>query len=35
MVTFQRQDGKEVNGGPDELAPGKPRFPTPARSQRP
>jgi branched-chain amino acid transport system substrate-binding protein len=35
MVTFQWQDGKKVIVWPDELAPGKPRFPTPPWSQRP
>ncbi|MGH7331220.1 MAG: amino acid ABC transporter substrate-binding protein [Candidatus Rokuibacteriota bacterium] len=34
MVTFQWQDGKKVIVRPDELAPGKPRFPTPPWSQR-
>jgi branched-chain amino acid transport system substrate-binding protein len=34
MVMFQWQDGKKVIVWPDELAPGKPRFPTPAWSQR-
>jgi branched-chain amino acid transport system substrate-binding protein len=34
MVTFQWQDGKKVIVWPDELAPGKPRFPTPPWSQR-
>jgi branched-chain amino acid transport system substrate-binding protein len=35
MVVFQWQDGKKVIVWPDELAPGKPRFPTPPWSQRP
>jgi branched-chain amino acid transport system substrate-binding protein len=35
MLTFQRQDGKKVIVWPDELAPGKPRFPTPPWSRRP
>jgi len=34
MVTFQWQDGKKVIVWPDELAPDKPRFPTPPWSQR-
>jgi branched-chain amino acid transport system substrate-binding protein len=34
MVTFQWQDGKRVIVWPEELAPGKPRFPTPPWSQR-
>jgi branched-chain amino acid transport system substrate-binding protein len=34
MVTFQWQDGKKVIVWPEELAPGKPRFPTPPWSQR-
>ena len=34
MVTFQWQDGKKVIVWPDELAPGKPRFPTPPWSER-
>jgi len=34
MVIFQWQDGKKVIVWPDELAPGKPRFPTPPWSQR-
>ena len=34
MVMFQWQDGKKVIVWPDELAPGKPRFPTPPWSQR-
>jgi branched-chain amino acid transport system substrate-binding protein len=35
MVMFQWQDGKRVIVWPEELAPGKPRFPTPPWSQRP
>jgi len=35
MRVFQWQDGKKVIVWPDELAPGKPRFPTPPWSQRP
>jgi branched-chain amino acid transport system substrate-binding protein len=35
MLTFQWQDGKKVIVWPDELAPGKPRFPTPPWNQRP
>jgi branched-chain amino acid transport system substrate-binding protein len=35
MVVFQWQDGKKVIVWPEELAPGKPRFPTPPWSQRP
>ena len=35
MLMFQWQDGKKVIVWPDELAPGKPRFPTPPWSQRP
>jgi branched-chain amino acid transport system substrate-binding protein len=35
MVMFQWQDGKKVFVWPEELAPGKPRFPTPPWSQRP
>jgi branched-chain amino acid transport system substrate-binding protein len=35
MVIFQWQDGKKVIVWPDELAPGKPRFPTPPWGQRP
>jgi branched-chain amino acid transport system substrate-binding protein len=35
MLTFQWQDGQKVIVWPDELAPGKPRFPTPSWSQRP
>jgi branched-chain amino acid transport system substrate-binding protein len=34
MVMFQWQDGKRVIVWPEELAPGKPRFPTPPWSQR-
>jgi branched-chain amino acid transport system substrate-binding protein len=34
MVLFQWQDGKKVIVWPDELAPGKPRFPTPPWSER-
>ena len=33
-VIFQWQDGKRVIVWPEELAPGKPRFPTPPWSQR-
>ena len=35
MLIFQWQDGKKVVVWPDELAPGKPRFPTPPWNQRP
>ena len=35
MVMLQWQDGKTVVVWPEELAPGKPRFPTPLWSQRP
>ena len=35
LVTVQWQDGKRVIVWPEELAPGKPRFPTPPWSQRP
>ena len=35
MLIFQWQDGKKVIVWPEELAPGKPRFPTPPWSQRP
>jgi branched-chain amino acid transport system substrate-binding protein len=35
LVMFQWQDGKRVIVWPEELAPGKPRFPTPPWSQRP
>ncbi len=34
MLMFQWQDGKKVIVWPDELAPSKPRFPTPPWSQR-
>jgi branched-chain amino acid transport system substrate-binding protein len=34
-LLFQWQDGKKAIVWPDELAPGKPRFPTPPWSQRP
>jgi branched-chain amino acid transport system substrate-binding protein len=34
MVTIQWQDGKRVIVWPEELAPGKPRFPTPPWSRR-
>lgn len=34
MVTIQWQDGKRAIVWPEELAPGKPRFPTPPWSQR-
>jgi branched-chain amino acid transport system substrate-binding protein len=34
MVTIQWQDGKRVIVWPEELAQGKPRFPTPPWSQR-
>jgi branched-chain amino acid transport system substrate-binding protein len=34
LVVFQWQDGKKVIVWPDELAPGKPRFPTPPWGQR-
>jgi branched-chain amino acid transport system substrate-binding protein len=34
MVTFQWQEGKKVVVWPDELAQGKPRFPTPPWDQR-
>jgi len=34
MLVFQWQDGKKVIVWPDELAPGKPRFPTPPWTQR-
>jgi branched-chain amino acid transport system substrate-binding protein len=34
MVMFQWQDGKKVIVWPEELAPGKPRFPTPPWSER-
>ena len=35
MVTFQWQDGKKVIVWPEDLAPGRPRYPTPPWSQRP
>ena len=35
MLLFQWQDGKKVIVWPEELAPGRPRFPTPPWSQRP
>ena len=35
IATYQWQDGKKVIVWPDDLAPGKPRFPTPPWSQRP
>jgi branched-chain amino acid transport system substrate-binding protein len=35
MVLFQWQDGNKVIVWPEELAPDKPRFPTPPWSQRP
>ena len=35
MVLFQWQDGKKVIVWPEELAPGRPRFPTPPWKQRP
>lgn len=34
MVLFQWQDGKKVIVWPEELAPGRPRFPTPPWSER-
>jgi branched-chain amino acid transport system substrate-binding protein len=34
LVVFQWQDGKKVIVWPEELAPGKPRFPTPPWGQR-
>jgi len=34
MLLFQWQDGKKVIVWPEELAPGRPRFPTPPWSQR-
>jgi branched-chain amino acid transport system substrate-binding protein len=34
MLLFQWQDGKKVIVWPEELAPGKPRFPTPPWSER-
>jgi branched-chain amino acid transport system substrate-binding protein len=33
-ITIQWQDGKQVVVWPDEVAAGKPRFPTPSWSQR-
>jgi branched-chain amino acid transport system substrate-binding protein len=35
MLMFQWQDGRKVIVWPEELAPGKPRFPTPSWNQRP
>ncbi len=35
MLMFQWQDGKKVIVWPEELAPGRARFPTPPWSQRP
>mgnify|MGYP001567995248 CR=1 FL=1 len=35
MLTFQWQDGRKVIVWPEEIAPGKARFPTPPWSQRP
>ena len=35
MLMFQWQDGKKVIVWPEQLAPGRPRFPTPSWSQRP
>jgi hypothetical protein len=35
MVMFQWRDSKKVIVYPEELAPGRPRFPTPLWSQRP
>jgi branched-chain amino acid transport system substrate-binding protein len=35
VVMFQWQDGKKVVIWPEEIAPVKPRFPTPPWSQRP
>ena len=35
VLLFQWQDGKKVIVWPEELAPNKPRFPTPPWSQRP
>jgi branched-chain amino acid transport system substrate-binding protein len=35
MLMFQWQDGRKVIVWPDELAPGKPRFPTPPWKERP
>jgi hypothetical protein len=34
MVTIQWQNGKRVIVWPEELAPGKPRFPTPPWRER-
>ena len=34
MLMFQWQDGKKAIVWPEELSPGKPRFPTPPWSQR-
>ena len=34
MLLIQWQDGKKVSVWPEELAPNKPRFPTPPWSQR-
>ena len=34
MVMFQWQDGKKLVVWPEELAPGRPRFPTPPWSKR-
>ncbi len=34
LVMFQWQDGKKIIVWPEELAPGKPRFPTLPWSQR-
>jgi branched-chain amino acid transport system substrate-binding protein len=34
MVLFQWQEGRKVIVWPDDLAPGRPRFPTPPWSQR-
>ena len=35
MLMFQWQDGKKVIVWPEQLAPGRPRFPTPTWNQRP
>jgi branched-chain amino acid transport system substrate-binding protein len=35
ILMFQWQDGKKVIVWPEELAPGRARFPTPPWSQRP
>ena len=35
MVMFQWQDGRKVIVWPEDLAPGKARFPTPPWNQRP